>query len=255
MDPKDLHAFLEEKTLFYNRPSFIENDPICIPHLFSKKEDIEIAGFLVATIAWGKRSIIINNGHKLMQLLENDPHSYITVSNEKEFNKLGHFVHRTFNQQDLLYFLRSLRNIYLNHGGLEKVFSRKQAKESDLGTAIFHFRNVFFSSDLPGRTAKHVSNPMEGSSAKRIAMFLRWMVRNDKAGVDFGIWKGLKPSQLVIPLDVHSGRIARMLGLLSRKQDDWKAVTELTQRLREFDPIDPVKYDYALFGLGVNEAF
>jgi uncharacterized protein (TIGR02757 family) len=247
--------FLEEKTLLYNRSSFIHTDPVSIPHLFSRKEDIEISGFLSATIAWGQRPSILKNATKLIQLMEYSPHDFIRGFTEKDLHRFQHFVHRTFNGIDCIYFLRALRHIYLDYGGLEMVFTSGIKNTQDLKDAIIHCRTIFFELDHLKRTEKHFSNPGEGSAAKRINMFLRWMVRKDKNGVDFGIWKTISPSLLSCPLDVHSGRVARKLGLLKRKQNDWKAVTELTNNLRSFDPQDPVKYDLALFGLGVFEKF
>jgi len=251
----ELKRFLDEKAAYYNQPLFIESDPIQIPHQFSKKEDIEIAGFLVATIAWGNRKSIIKNGKRLMQLMGNSPHDYIlNFSEEKHAELLSGFVHRTFNSDDLVYFMKALQHIYKEHGGLEGVFSTF-SEEENLQPAIHHFKKVFFSLPHAKRTEKHVSDPLKNSAAKRINMFLRWMVRTDTTGVDFGIWKNLAPSQLSCPLDVHSGRVARSLSLLKRKQNDAKAVKELDTSLRKLDPTDPVKYDFALFGLGVFEAF
>ncbi len=254
MTQKDLKEFLDEKVEYYNHPKFIESDPIQIPHAFLKKEDIEIAGFLVATIAWGNRKSIINNGEKLMQLLGNAPLDFILNHSEKELAPLSHFVHRTFNGSDLHYFVKALRHIYQNEGGLETLFKRFSEKDS-LQRAIHHFKQAFFSLPHLPRTEKHVSDPMKNSAAKRINMFLRWMVRSNNTGVDFGIWTSLSPSQLSCPLDVHSGNVARKLKLLNRKQNDGKALVELDAALRKMDPNDPVKYDFALFGLGVNESF
>jgi uncharacterized protein (TIGR02757 family) len=250
---KDLKDFLEEKYEQYNRPWFIELDPVSIPHQFTKKEDIEIAGFLAATIAWGQRPTILRNANRLMELMENEPHQFVLESGKKDWKKLEGFVHRTFQYEDAIYFLRSLQNIYRNHGGLEKVFAAKS--KQDIKTGIIHFREVFLEINSAGRTAKHIANIEKNSSAKRINMFLRWMVRTDKRGVDFGIWKSLSPSLLYCPLDLHSGRVARKLGLLGRKQDDWKAVDELTINLRILDKNDPVKYDFALFGIGISGEF
>ena len=254
MNRKELKDFLDEKALLYNNVDFIESDPIQIPHRYTKKEDIEISGFLVATISWGNRKSIINNGIRLMDIMGNSPHDFVLNFSEKETEKLSGFVHRTFNEIDLTYFIRSLQNIYLKHGGLEKVFS-DYAKEFNVQEAIHHFKKLFFSLDHPVRTQKHISDPLKNSAAKRINMFLRWMVRDSSTGVDFGIWKSISPSQLSCPLDVHTGNIARKLGLLKRKQNDAKALTELDKALRELDPVDPVKYDFALFGLGVFEKF
>ena len=248
---KDLKEFLDEKADLYNRPSFIEHDPISIPHRFSKKEDIEISGFLAATIAWGNRTMILRNANRLMELMDAAPHDFIMNFNTRDLVRMDKFVHRTFNSEDLLYFLHALRNIYRKKGGLEAVFVKHKASDS-LQPAIHELKNIFFELPHSPRTEKHVSDPYKGSAAKKINMFLRWMVRNDDRGVDFGIWKSISPSVLSCPLDVHSGNIARQLGILTRKQNDAKAVEELDSALRSFDPADPVKYDFALFGLGVN---
>ncbi len=254
MNRNELKSFLDQKVEVYNRPEFIETDPIQIPHLFSKKENIEIAGFLVATIAWGNRKSIVNNGKKLMEMMGNSPFDYVLDFSDDNSEKLSTFVHRTFNPDDLVYFLKSLQNIYKNHGGLESIFS-KYAEKDTLQPAIHNFKKVFFELPHPKRTEKHISDPLKNSAAKRINMFLRWMVRNDNAGVDFGLWKEISPSQLSCPLDVHSGNVARKLKLLKRKQNDAKALGELDSSLRALDPYDPVKYDFALFGLGVFEHF
>jgi len=251
-----LKAFLDEKVEFYNRPEFIISDPLLVPHRYTQKEDIEIAGFLSATIAWGNRVSILKNGLRLMEMMDDSPYKFVLGAGEKELKTLNKFVHRTFNDTDCLFFVEALRNIYLNHGGLEASFSKgltKSNKDKDVFPAIMHFRTTFLSAPHLERSVKHIANPAAGSTAKRINMFLRWMVRKDDKGVDFGIWNSISPSQLCCPLDVHSGRSARQLGLLSRKQNDWKAVMELTENLRQFDAEDPVKYDYALFGMGVNE--
>ncbi len=250
-----LKKFLEEKVHFYNRPSFITNDPICIPHLFTKKEDIEIAGFLSATLAWGQRVTIINKSRELMKRMDNSPFGFVSQASGKEINSLADFVHRTFLGDDCIYFIHALQQIYTTNGGLETVFNVGFAENKTIKNSISHFRKVFFSFEHLHRTRKHVPDPMKGSASKRINMYLRWMVRNDKNGVDFGIWKNISPSYLMCPLDLHSGKIARRYGLLNRKQDDWQAVEELTDHLRTFDPADPVKYDFALFGMGVNEKF
>lgn len=256
LDKADLKNFLEEKYDKYNRIDFIESDPISIPHQFTKKEDIEIAGFLAATIAWGQRVTIINNANKLMNLMGNNPHDFLLSAKQKDFQKFDSFVHRTFNGEDTVFFMKALQNIYKKYGGLEKVFLNNSTNNDAILNAITHFRKIFFAIEHPQRTRKHISNPSENSSAKRLCMYLRWMVRNDRRGVDFGIWKStLLPSHLMCPLDVHSGNVARKLGLLKRTQNDWKAVEELTANLRKFDAKDPVKYDFALFGLGVFEKF
>ena len=249
-----LKSFLDEKTEQYNQPQFIETDPIQIPHRFSQKEDIEIAGFLSASIAWGNRKSIIKNAEKMLHLLDESPYDFVINHSEKDLQKIRGSIHRTFNAEDLKFFISSLKNIYLNHNGLENVFSA-QKNETDTFGAIDRFRKIFFEIPYPERTQKHISNPAKGSSAKRLNMFLRWLVRKDQKGVDFGIWNSLLPAQLVCPLDVHSGRVARSLGLLKRKQNDRKAALELKQNLALLDPKDPAKYDFALFGLGVFEKF
>ncbi|MCQ0112780.1 TIGR02757 family protein [Zhouia amylolytica] len=254
MTQKELKEFLNTKVEVYNHPSFIASDPIQIPHQFSLKEDIEIAGFLAATIAWGNRKSIINNARKMMELMGNTPHDFVMNSTEDDQQDLLPFVHRTFNGEDFIQFIKSLRHIYLNHNGLEAVFA-KHASEDSLQESISYFKQIFFEIEHLKRTQKHISDPMKGSAAKRINMFLRWMVRPNNTGVDLGIWKTLSPAQLSCPLDVHSGNVARKLGLLKRKQNDAKALLELDKSLRKFDKEDPVKYDFALFGLGVFEKF
>ncbi|MEW4922511.1 TIGR02757 family protein [Algibacter sp. 2305UL17-15] len=254
MTKEELKEFLDTKVIQYNNPKFIESDPIQVPHKFTKKEDIEISGFLTATIAWGNRKSIINNANRLMELLNNSPHDFIINHQETDLEKLLPFVHRTFNGNDCTQFIKSLQHIYNNHDGLEAVFA-KHAETNSLQKSISNFKSVFFEIDHLPRTKKHISDPLKNSAAKRINMFLRWMIRNDKTGVDFGIWESLYPSQLSCPLDVHSGNVARKLGLLKRKQNDAKALLELDTALRKLDPNDPVKYDFALFGLGVFEGF
>lgn len=250
----ELKSFLDFKVEQYNTPEFIESDPIQIPHLFSRKEDIEIAGFLTATIAWGNRKSILKNATILMELMENSPHDFVMNHQEEDLEILQNFVHRTFNGGDLQYFVRSLKNIYSIHDGLEGVFSKYAVKDSLQGS-IHQFKKVFFELEHLKRTEKHVSDPMKNSAAKRINMYLRWMIRSDAANVDFGIWNQLNAAQLSCPLDVHSGNTARKLGLLKRKQNDAKALAELDKNLRKLDSKDPVKYDYALFGLGVFEKY
>lgn len=252
MNPSELKSFLDFKVEQYNTPDFIQTDPIQIPHLFTKKEDIEIAGFLTATIAWGNRKSILNNARKLMLLMDMSPFEFVLKHEKSDLDNLNAFVHRTFNAEDLKYFIKALKNIYLNHGGLESVFN-DYASTHSLQPAIHNFKNTFFELPHQKRTEKHVSDPLKNSAAKRINMFLRWMVRNDEKEVDFGIWKKLSSAQLSCPLDVHSGNVARKLGLLKRKLNDSKALAELDKNLRKMDPMDPVKYDFALFGLGVFE--
>lgn len=254
MNSKELKDFLDEKVIQYNTLDFIATDPVQIPHLFSQKEDIEIAGLLSATIAWGNRKMIIKNSYRMMELMGNAPYDFVLSHSEYQLEKLESFVHRTFNGQDFTFFIKSLQNIYQNHDGLETVFAQNQELHS-MQKSISEFKKVFFEIPHLSRTQKHISDPMNGSAAKRINMFLRWMVRQDNNGVDLGIWKSISPASLSCPLDVHSGNVARKLGLLSRKQNDGKALNELDLKLRELDPFDPVKYDFALFGLGVFEGF
>lgn len=254
MTQTELKEFLDEKADLYNRPDFIDSDPIQIPHQFSLKEDIEIAGFLSATLAWGNRKMIIKSGQKLMNLLGDAPYDFVMTHSETDLERLDGFVHRTFNATDARTFIKALQNIYNNHGGMEAVFSQN-ISENRLPKSIHHFRKVFFDIEHEPRTQKHLSDPLKNSSAKRINMFLRWMVRNDGRGVDLGIWKKIRPAQLSCPLDVHSGNVARKIGLLTRKQNDAAALEELDLNLRKLDKTDPVKYDFALFGLGVFEGF
>ncbi len=254
MDQRELKEFLDEKVMLYNNPSFIESDPIQIPHLFSKKEDIEISGFLTAIISWGNRKMIIRNALKMMELLDNAPYDFIINHQKSDLKPLKNFVHRTFNSKDLYQFIKSLEHLYKKHQGLEKTLAIIGEKTTYI-EAIHNLKKIFFEIPHLQRTKKHISDPLKNSAAKRINMFLRWMVRNDQTGVDFGIWKTHNAANLSCPLDVHSGNVARKLALLSRKQNDWKAVTELDTNLRKLDHNDPVKYDFALFGLGVFEKF
>ena len=249
MDTNELRDFLESRADFYNRPSFITDDPISIPHLFTKKEDIEIAGFLSATIAWGNRKTILNNARRLMAMMDDSPHAFILHAGPSDFRPFLNFVHRTFNGDDCLFYITSLQNIYRAGDSLETLFG--DFSEAGALNGIMNFRTRFLSCEHLVRSEKHVANPAAGSAAKRMNMYLRWMVRSDDHGVDFGIWKKINPASLICPLDVHAGRVARQLGLLKRDQNDWKAAVELTENLRSFDPMDPVKYDFALFGLGV----
>ena len=250
----ELKSFLDLKVETYNRNSFIASDPIQVPHQFSKKEDIEIAGFLSAIIAWGNRTMIIRNSKKMMEIMDNSPFDFVLNHSTNDLKKITNFVHRTFNSNDLQYFIKSLQNIYNNHGGLENVL-KPSKNEINYQNSITEFKTIFFELHHEVRTEKHISNPQKNSAAKRIHMFLRWMVREDNKGVDFGLWKTHSPAYLSCPLDVHSGNVARKLGILNRKQNDWKAVNELDAKLRSFDSKDPVKYDFALFGLGVFEKF
>ncbi|SHI75390.1 TIGR02757 family protein [Mesonia phycicola] len=252
MTKKELKEFLNYKVEQYNQPEFIDSDPIQIAHLFSRKEDIEIAGFLTATIAWGNRKSILKNAKHLMELMDLAPYDFVKNANENDLSRLDGFVHRTFNDTDLKYFVLSLQNIYNNHQGLETIFT-KYSTSTSTQQAIHEFKKVFFELPHLKRTQKHVSDPLKKSAAKRINMYLRWMVREDNCGVDFGLWKNISSAALSCPLDLHSGNIARKLKLLKRKQNDAKALTELDTSLRKLDKNDPVKYDFALFGIGVFE--
>ncbi len=254
MNFDELQLFLDEKVVQYNNPNFIESDPIQIPHRYSLKQDIEIAAFLTATISWGNRTMIIKNAIRLMELMGNSPFDFVMNHSEKNLVQLEGFVHRTFNDIDVTLFVKSLQNIYLKHSGLENVFTKNKT-ETSIQPSISEFKKVFFEIEHSPRTQKHVSDPSNNSAAKRINMFLRWMCRENTTGVDFGLWKEIPTSILSCPLDVHSGNVARKLAILTRKQNDAKALLELDTQLRRFDAADPVKYDFALFGLGIFEKF
>jgi uncharacterized protein (TIGR02757 family) len=270
----NLKSFLDAKVAQYNRPEFIANDPVSIPHMFTKKQDIEIMGFWAATLAWGQRVTIINKCRELITLMDGAPYDFIINHQEPDLKKLLHFKHRTFNDIDTLYFISFFRQHYERFDSLEEAFvpsnkfvilsdsegsNREYALKQVQGTgkveaALNHFRTYFFSlPDFPHCTKKHVSSPSQKSTCKRLNMFLRWMIRKDNKGVDFGIWNKIKPADLICPCDLHVDRVARKLKLIHRKQTDWQTAVELTQNLREFDPLDPVKYDFALFGLGIEE--
>lgn len=251
-DLKEVRDFLDEKVVQYNTPDFIELDPIQIPHLYSIKEDIEISGFLAANISWGNRASIVKSAKRMMEFMGNSPYDFIMNHREKHLEKIDGFVHRTFNSTDLLTFISALKHLYKNRNGLEGVFNDYQTPNS-LQPAIHQLKKEFFNVPHLERTRKHLPDPLTGSAAKKINMYLRWMIRQDNADVDFGIWKKISPSILSCPLDVHSGNVARKLGLLNRKQNDAKAVAELDRALRRMDSLDPVKYDFALFGLGIFE--
>ena len=250
---KKLMAFLNEKVDYYNQPSFIYNDPISIPHLFSKKQDIEIAGFFAAIFSWGNRTTIINKSKELMQLMDMAPYDFIKNHSANDLKKLLQFKHRTFNADDLLYFVEFFHRHYKTNNSLESAFSKHiNQKDETVEKALIGFRNYFFSEEHLKRTEKHIASPANGSTCKRLNMFLRWMVRNDDRGVDFGIWKNINPSQLICPIDVHVARISRKFGLINNKKDDWQTAFDLTKQLKKMDPADPVKYDYALFTLGID---
>ena len=251
----EIKEFLEEKYLQYNNTSFIVSDPISIPHRYTDLHNREISGFLTAAIAWGRRDLILRSSLRMIELLEDNPYEFITSAGEAEFERLERFVHRTFNGNDFIYFIRGLRHIYSNYNSLEDVIVEGMKESESLKDGLSCLRTSFFSLPHARRNEKHFADVMGGAAGKRLNMFLRWMVRKDNHGVDFGMWQKIDPSMLFIPLDLHSGNTARRLGLLTRKMNDWKAVEELTEVLREFDPADPVKYDFALFGLGVFNGF
>lgn len=238
----------------YNRPEFILNDPIQVPHGFSDREDIEIAAFLTASIAWGTRASIIKNANRIMELMDRSPSGFIRSADSSDLDRFDRFVHRTFNFTDMSCFVRALQRIYNGQGGLEALFNEGYRRGGAYGSLV-HVRRGFIEAGLSGRTMKHVSDVENGSAAKRLNLFLMWMVRNDPAGVHFGLWRGISPAGLMIPLDTHVGRVARMLGLLKRKSNDWQAVEELTGELRKIDPEDPCKFDFSLFGLGLFDRF
>lgn len=254
MNKAELKSFLDEKVEQYNHPNFIESDPIQIPHLFSIKEDIEIAGFLAATISWGNRKMIIKNAQQMMHLMGNTPYDFVMSHSDTDLKRLESFVHRTFNGNDFVTFMKGLQHIYTHHGGLENVFALNQETDA-MQKSIHEFKKLFFQIPHENRTQKHISDPLSNSAAKRLNMMLRWFCRKDSKGVDLGIWNSISPAKLSCPLDVHSGNVARKLGLLTRNQNDAKALSELDESLRILDPKDPVKYDFALFGLGVFEGF
>jgi uncharacterized protein (TIGR02757 family) len=253
MNKKELKAFLDKKVDEYDQPFFIKDDPISIPHLFTKQQDIEIAGFFAAIFAWGNRTTIIQKATELMQLMNMSPHSFCIQHSEKDLKGLLHFKHRTFNTTDLLYFIDFIKFHYRQHASLQEAFTMHGNTIEEMLTGFHHY---FFSlQHVPARTRKHIASPEKGSTCKRLNMFLRWMVRKDDRKVDFGIWQKIIPSQLVCPIDLHVARVARHFGILQRKQTDWLAALELTSYLRTLDDQDPVKYDFALFGLGVMEKF
>ena len=254
-DLSDIKEFLEEKAEKYNHPDFITTDPVQIPHLFSDVNDIEISAFLSATIAWGQRITIIKNMQKLIALMDHAPYDFIINSLEQDLERFSYFKHRTFNGEDCKFFIKSLKNIYKSHNGLGNLIQNIYLKKRNIFDVLVEFRKVFFEVDHPQRSQKHFSNVLKGASAKRLNMFFRWMIRCDNNGVDFGLWNKIPMSDLYLPLDVHTGNVARKLGLLNKKQNDWKAVEEVTEVLKKFDSSDPVKYDFALFGLGVFEKF
>ena len=254
--PVHLKDFLDKKVHEYNRPEFIKDDPISIPHLFTKKKDIEIAGFFAAVFAWGNRTTIINKSTELMERMDRAPFDYIINHSPNDLLNLKGFKHRTFNHDDLYYFIEFLQQHFLKHDSLEDAFVPAHSPDRKLsGEVLIHFKKYFFSLEHLKRTEKHISSPLQRSTCKRLNMYLRWMVRNDQRGVDFGLWRNISASQLICPIDVHVARVAKKLGLLKRKQVDWFAATELTESLSKLDKNDPVKYDFALFNLGIIEKF
>lgn len=255
MNQQELKEFMDEKAALYNTPSFIDTDPISIPHWFTLKEDREISGFLTALLSWGQRPVILRNCRSMVERMDLEPYDFIINHSPAERKRFSDFIHRTFNGQDAVYLLKALQNIYRESGGLEGVFSGQFMLKGDMAGTISGVRHIILGFNAPSRTYKHIADPLKNSSAKRINMFLRWMVRQDEGGVDFGLWKKIPPSALYCPLDLHSGRVARMLGLLRVTQDNWKAVCELTFALKQLDSLDPVRYDFALYGLGINERF
>mgnify|MGYP001059419342 CR=1 FL=1 len=252
---QELYELLEAKADEFNRPAFIENDPISIPHAYRRQQDIEISGLLAAILAWGQRKTIINKCREFFSLMDNVPHDFILHHRENDLKPFEDFRHRTFNGTDALYFISFLHHFYQRHASLETAFGAGLSPGAeDTKDALVHFHHTFFSlPDFPQRTRKHIATPERNSACKRLNMYLRWMVRQDEQGVDFGLWKNIAPRQLICPCDLHVDRVARRLGLIRRKPTDWQTAVELTQNLRQFDPDDPVRYDFALFGLGIEE--
>lgn len=251
-DFNELKQILEYNYHIYNTLDFIETDPIQIPHSYIKKEDIEISAFLASTIAWGRRDLIIRSAKRMMQLMDNAPFEFVINATKNELKRLETFVHRTFNSIDFIFFIEALQNIYLNHGGLQSVFYDGYKLNHSIDDAMIHFRNIFFEIKFPERTQKHIADVNKKAAAKRLNLFLMWLVRHDNIGVHFGLWKNISPADLLLPLDLHTANMSRYLGLLERKQNDWLAVEEVTSNLRKFDPNDPTKYDFAIFGLDLN---
>ena len=254
MTHEELRDLLETLHDRYNRPDFIEDDPISVPHIYAGKKEIEIAGFFAATIAWGNRKSIVRNGRRLMEIMDDAPYDFTMLATDKELLVLHDFVHRTFNGSDCIDFVRSLRRICKNFGSLGDFFEKTFARTGDMRTVLAEFRKYFWKGPHNARAEKHLSSIERGAACKRLCMYLKWMVRRDDRGVDFGLWKSIPPSALYLPLDVHTGNTSRELGLLVRKQNDWKAVEEVTTALRAFDPDDPVRHDFALFGAGIDGA-
>lgn len=255
MDKLELKELLDDLEARFNVSEFIADDPISVPHLFCDRNDIEISGFLAATIAWGNRKIIVRNAHKMVSYMDGEPYRFIMDASNNELIKLGDFVHRTFNGSDFIYFIEALRYIYKEHGGIGTLFENEYLKRGDIRDSIAKFHTLFFSLDHPKRVEKHLSSIAKGAACKRLNMFIKWMVRSDENGVDFGLWDKIPTSAIYLPLDVHTANVGRRLGLLKRKQNDWKSVEEITANLRELDPHDPIRYDFALFGAGISGIF
>lgn len=253
---EQLKRLLDEKVKLYNQPGFIERDPISVPHRFAKKQDIEIAGLFAAVLAWGNRTSIINNTNRIMAWMGEQPHDFILHHEESDLKPMIQFVHRTFNATDLLYFMSFLQFHYRQYDSLEDAFApQKKYTAANVGEALIHFHNYFFSIEYPERTRKHIATPARKSACKRLNMYLRWMVRDDKCGVDFGLWNKIKPAQLICPLDIHVANVAYRFQLLPNTKSDWNNATALTHQLKEMNPSDPAIYDFALFGLGAEERY
>ena len=253
---ESLKDFFDSKVVQYNQPDFIAADPICIPHLFTRQPDIEIAGFFAALFAWGNRTIIINKSRELLRRMDDAPYDFVLNAGAADLMRISGFVHRTFNATDIWYFIDFMRQHYQQHPSLETAFSQwLQPEDTTIEPALNGFKKYFFEQEHEKRTRKHISSPLQKSTCKRLNMYLRWMVRRDANGVDFGLWQNISPAQLICPIDVHVARVARRFQLLQRKPLDWQAALDLSAYLRRMNPTDPVKYDFALFGLGVIEKF
>ncbi len=252
MPREEVRALLDELYDRYDRESFIADDPISVPHRYSDRTDREVAGLLSATIAWGNRRLIVRSGHRMMTFMDDAPADFVRNASERELRTLDGFVHRTFNGGDMRDFVMAMRRMIEAHGGIGEFFERRYEECGDLRAVLADFRREFFAAEHDTHCEKHISSIVKGAACKRLCMYLRWMVRPDSRGVDFGMWRRIPASALYLPLDLHVGRMGRSLGLLTRRQDDWRAVEELTATLREFDAADPVKYDFALFGAGID---
>lgn len=249
---EEIRELLDRLYEKYNTPDFIEHDPISIPHGFAGRGDREVSGFLAATIAWGNRKAIVKSARRMVEYMDGQPYDFTLNASPQELARLEKYVHRTFNGGDFISFVLALRSLIERYGGIGEFFEQTWERTGDMRAVLSEFRARFFDIDHQGRCEKHVSSIDKGASCKRLNMYLRWMVRDDGRGVDFGMWKRIPASALYLPLDVHSGNMGRALGLLKRKQNDWKSVEEITGALRELDPDDPVKYDFALFGAGID---